>query len=153
VPAGCSPIASRGLRSQRSVVAESRSTLAPMMASASRIFAAIPLILAGLYRWTPLKDVCISRCKAPLGFLLSRGGLQPGSPHRQDLRRGHGGVALHAVRSRCHPVFEIEYCGALPAAAISHARFACTKFAPTAVLPFESQNLGCYVVERTRLKR
>jgi predicted metal-binding membrane protein len=30
------------------------------------------LVLAGLYQLTPLKDSCLRRCRAPLGFLLRR---------------------------------------------------------------------------------
>jgi len=29
------------------------------------------LIAAGLFQWTPLKETCLSRCRAPLGFLLT----------------------------------------------------------------------------------
>jgi predicted metal-binding membrane protein len=34
------------------------------------------LIAAGLYQWTPLKHVCLAKCRSPLGFFLShwRGG-------------------------------------------------------------------------------
>ena len=31
----------------------------------------ILLILAGVYQFTPLKDVCLSNCRTPLGFLLT----------------------------------------------------------------------------------
>ena len=55
---------------------ERAALLTPMMASANRIFGGILLILAGLYQWTPLKDVCLSQCQAPLGFILSHGGFQ-----------------------------------------------------------------------------
>ena len=55
---------------------ERAALLTPMMASASNIFGGILLILAGLYQWTPLKDVCLSQCQAPLGFILSHGGFQ-----------------------------------------------------------------------------
>src|SRR4051812_12013862 len=30
------------------------------------------LLLAGLYQLTPLKDVCLRRCRAPLGFVVRR---------------------------------------------------------------------------------
>ncbi len=55
---------------------ERAALLTPMMASASKIVGGVLLILAGLYQWTPLKDVCLSQCQAPLGFILSRGGFQ-----------------------------------------------------------------------------
>lgn len=55
---------------------ERAALLTPMMASANKAFGGILLILAGLYQWTPLKDVCLSQCQAPLGFILSHGGFQ-----------------------------------------------------------------------------
>jgi predicted metal-binding membrane protein len=55
---------------------ERAALLTPMMASESKIIGGILLILAGLYQWTPLKDVCLSQCQAPLGFILSLGGFQ-----------------------------------------------------------------------------
>lgn len=44
--------------------------LTPAMASASVWLSAALLILAGLYQWLPLKDACLSKCRAPLQFLL-----------------------------------------------------------------------------------
>ena len=38
------------------------------------------LIGAGIYQWTPLKDVCLTQCKTPLQFLMRHGGF------RGDLR-------------------------------------------------------------------
>jgi predicted metal-binding membrane protein len=61
-----------------------------MMASASKTFAAIRLILAGLYQWTPLKDVCLRQCQAPLGFILSRGGFQGAATSSLMLGFRHG---------------------------------------------------------------
>jgi len=39
--------------------------------SASPPLGGILLILAGVYQFTPLKDVCLSNCRTPLGFLLT----------------------------------------------------------------------------------
>jgi predicted metal-binding membrane protein len=45
------------------------------------------LALAGIYELTPLKDVCLAKCRSPLGFLLGswrdgpRGGLEMGTRH------------------------------------------------------------------------
>ena len=50
--------------------------LTPVMAGASNILGGALLILAGLYQWTSLKDVCLWQCQAPLGFILSHGGFQ-----------------------------------------------------------------------------
>ena len=73
---------------------ERASLLTPMMASANRIVAAILLIIAGLYQWTPLKDVCLSHCQAPLGFILSRGGFQRAATSSLTLGFRHGVYCL-----------------------------------------------------------
>jgi predicted metal-binding membrane protein len=57
---------------------ERAALLTPMMTGASHVVGGALLILAGLYQWTPLKDVCLSQCQAPLGFILSHGGF-PGT--------------------------------------------------------------------------
>jgi predicted metal-binding membrane protein len=43
--------------------------LSPVMASANALFAAIVLILAGLYQFTPLKQACLRGCRSPLEFI------------------------------------------------------------------------------------
>jgi predicted metal-binding membrane protein len=54
---------------------------------AGRWAAGVVLLAAAAYELTPLKDVCLRRCRSPLGFLLSawrggRGGaLQMGAKH------------------------------------------------------------------------
>ncbi len=45
--------------------------LSPSMASASPIFSGAVLIAAGLYQFTPLKGVCLAKCRMPLAFLLA----------------------------------------------------------------------------------
>ena len=50
--------------------------LDPRMASASNTLGAIVLVAAGLYQWTPLKEVCLAHCQTPLGFLMSHGGFR-----------------------------------------------------------------------------
>ncbi|OAP41472.1 metal-binding protein [Sinorhizobium glycinis] len=64
--------------------------LTPALASASRIFSGIVLIVAGLYQWTPLKDACLSQCQAPIVFLQRQGGFR--SDPRGAMRLGfrHG---------------------------------------------------------------
>jgi predicted metal-binding membrane protein len=69
---------------------ERAALLTPMMASVSKIVGGILLILAGLYQWTPLKDVCLSQCQAPLGFILSRGGFQRTASGSLTLGLRHG---------------------------------------------------------------
>ncbi len=45
--------------------------LSPAMASASSAFSAALLITAGIYQFTPIKDACLSKCRMPIGFLLT----------------------------------------------------------------------------------
>jgi len=55
--------------------------------SGGRWFAGGVVALAALYEFTPAKDVCLSKCRSPLGFLLSswrdgpRGALELGARH------------------------------------------------------------------------
>jgi predicted metal-binding membrane protein len=46
------------------------------MASASNLFGGIVLITAGIYQWTPFKDVCLAQCQSPLQFLMRHGGFR-----------------------------------------------------------------------------
>jgi predicted metal-binding membrane protein len=46
------------------------------MASASNVLGGIVLIAAGVYQWTPLKDVCLAQCQTPLQFLMRYGGFR-----------------------------------------------------------------------------
>jgi len=45
--------------------------LSPSMASASPIFSGAVLIAAGTYQFTPLKGICLAKCRMPLAFLLA----------------------------------------------------------------------------------
>jgi predicted metal-binding membrane protein len=69
---------------------ERAALLTPMMASASNMVGGTLLILAGLYQWTPLKDVCLLQCQAPLGFILSRGGFRGAATGSLLLGLRHG---------------------------------------------------------------
>jgi predicted metal-binding membrane protein len=46
------------------------------MASFNYVLGAIVLIAAGVYQWTPLKDVCLTQCQTPLLFLMRYGGFR-----------------------------------------------------------------------------
>jgi predicted metal-binding membrane protein len=48
------------------------------LAGNSWVLAAAPLILAGVYQFTPLKQACLKRCRSPLSFITEhwRGGRQ-----------------------------------------------------------------------------
>jgi predicted metal-binding membrane protein len=55
--------------------------------ASGRWFAGAVVALAAVYELTPLKDVCLAKCRSPLGFLLgrwrdgSRGALEMGARH------------------------------------------------------------------------
>jgi predicted metal-binding membrane protein len=57
-------------------VLEREALLDPRMASASNTLGAVVLIAAGVYQWTPLKDVCLTQCQTPFGFLMRHGGFR-----------------------------------------------------------------------------
>ena len=46
------------------------------MASASNVLGGIVLIVAGVYQWTPLKDICLAGCQSPFRFLMRHGGFR-----------------------------------------------------------------------------
>jgi predicted metal-binding membrane protein len=61
--------------------------LSPMMATTNSLLAAILLVAAGLYQWSPLKYACLHHCRSPLAFMLnewragSLGALRMGLKH------------------------------------------------------------------------
>jgi predicted metal-binding membrane protein len=46
--------------------------LSPMMEMTNPFAAAVLLMVAGVYQFTPLKQACLRACQSPLGFLMSR---------------------------------------------------------------------------------
>jgi predicted metal-binding membrane protein len=44
----------------------------PMMEASSRNTAALFLVIAGVYQWTPWKRACLIACQSPLAFLMRR---------------------------------------------------------------------------------
>ena len=46
------------------------------MTLASNLLGAALLIAAGIYQWTPLKDICLVQCRSPLLFLMRHGGFR-----------------------------------------------------------------------------
>lgn len=65
----------------------SAALLSPAIATTSPILAGSILLLAGLFQWSPLKSLCLTRCRSPLSFLMSewregtRGSLVMGLRH------------------------------------------------------------------------
>ena len=64
------------------------------MAIASNLLGAIVLIAAGVYQWTPLKDVCLAQCQSPLQFLMRHGGFQNHARGCLLLGLRHGGYCV-----------------------------------------------------------
>jgi len=57
-----------------------------MMVSTSPILGGLVLLAAGSFQWTPLKYTCLTRCRSPLGFLMT------------DWREGHRGALIMGLR-------------------------------------------------------
>jgi predicted metal-binding membrane protein len=61
--------------------------LSPAMVSTSPLLGGALLLVAGIFQWTPLKGVCLTHCRTPLGFLMgewregTRGALRMGLRH------------------------------------------------------------------------
>ena len=72
----------------------------PMIVSTSASLTASLLLIAGVYQFSPLKRMCLSRCRTPLGFLLG------------EWRGGVAGAFLMGVR---HGLFCVGCCWALMA--------------------------------------
>jgi predicted metal-binding membrane protein len=60
------------------------------MASASNLLAAVVLISAGLYQWTPIKNACLVQCQSPFRFLMSHGGFRSTALGSLSLGLRHG---------------------------------------------------------------
>lgn len=67
---------------------EQAALLSPMMVSTSPALGGGLLIAAGLYQWTPIKDVCLRHCRSPLGFLAT--GWRPGKTGALRMGIEHG---------------------------------------------------------------
>ncbi len=62
--------------------------LSPMMVSSSPMLGGVLLIAAGVYQWTPVKDICLKHCQAPLLFISLR--WRPGPGGALGLGAAHG---------------------------------------------------------------
>ena len=69
---------------------ERAALLDSQMASASNVLGGIVLIAAGVYQWTPLKDVCLANCQSPFSFLMRYGGFRGDVPGCLLLGLRHG---------------------------------------------------------------
>jgi len=73
---------------------ERAALLTPMMATSSHVVGGAFLIAAGVYQWTPLKDVCLANCQTPLSFILSRGGFRGDASGSLALGLRHGAYCV-----------------------------------------------------------
>lgn len=64
----------------------------PMATSTSATLNAVVLLIAGIYQFSPLKRVCLARCRTPLGFLL--GEWRPGARGAFAMGLRHGVFCL-----------------------------------------------------------
>jgi predicted metal-binding membrane protein len=64
------------------------------MASASNALGGIVLIAAGVYQWTPLKDVCLAQCRTPFQFLMRHVGFRSDLKGCLVLGLRHGGYCV-----------------------------------------------------------
>ena len=77
---------------------QSAALLSPMMVSTSPALGGALLIAAGVFQWTPVKDVCLAHCRSPMGFILSH------------WREGTGGAVLMGLH---HGAFCVGCCWVL----------------------------------------
>ncbi len=77
---------------------QSAGLLNEMMESASTLFSGVLFLAAGLYQFTPLKDVCLHRCRTPVGFVLT------------EWRDGPLGAIIMGLR---HGLYCVGCCAAL----------------------------------------
>ena len=76
------------------------SLLSPRMAATGPAFGGVLLLAAGIYQWTPLKQVCVGRCGPLLGFVLN------------EWREGRWGALLMGLK---HGVYCTGCCWSLMA--------------------------------------
>jgi len=70
------------------VVFEHLSVASSMMIATSKWLSGGILIAAGLYQWSPLKDVCLGKCRSPLEFMT--GHWRPGRVGALRMGTAHG---------------------------------------------------------------
>lgn len=71
---------------------EHAALLTPMMASASKRLNGLLLIAAGVYQLTPLKDLCLSKCRNPVQFFMTH--WRPGTAGALRMGMAHGAYCV-----------------------------------------------------------
>jgi predicted metal-binding membrane protein len=69
---------------------ESTAMMTAGMQAANPTLGAVVLIAAGLYQWLPVKNACLTQCRAPLSFIQQHGGFQPSAAGSLRLGFAHG---------------------------------------------------------------
>lgn len=69
-------------------ILHARALLSPDMVATSPIFGGALLLIAGLFQWSPLKNVCLTHCRSPLTFLLAGWREGPNGALRMGLQHG-----------------------------------------------------------------
>src|SRR5690348_11228538 len=64
--------------------------LTAMLNSASDLMSGLVLVVAGLHQWSPWKNSCLERCRAPLEFIQQHGGFRPQAGASVMLGLRHG---------------------------------------------------------------
>jgi len=73
---------------------ERAALLTPMLAGANRYFGGALLLLAGLYQWSSLKEICLVHCRSPVAFIQAHGGFRAGVQNSIVLGARHGAYCL-----------------------------------------------------------
>lgn len=60
----------------------------PMIVSTSPLLSGALLVIAGVYQFTPLKKVCLTACRTPVGFLMGEWRAGAAGAFRMGLRHG-----------------------------------------------------------------
>jgi len=71
---------------------EHAALLTPMMASASKGLNGALLVAAGVYQLTPLKDLCLSKCRNPVQFFMTH--WRPGTAGALRMGISHGAYCV-----------------------------------------------------------
>ncbi len=78
----------------------SSAVLSPEMTIRSRYLTGVVLILTGVYQWSRLKHICLTRCRSPLSFIMT------------EWREGRAGALIMGLR---HGMFCVGCCWLLMA--------------------------------------
>ncbi|MBL0421853.1 DUF2182 domain-containing protein [Ramlibacter sp. AW1] len=77
----------------------------PMIVSTSRPLTVALLLLAGAYQFSPLKKMCLSRCRTPMAFLI--GSWRPGARGAFEMGLRHGALCTGC----CWPLMALLFVG------------------------------------------